>query len=126
MKIYNSLTKRKEEFIPLQGNDVKMYACGITVSVMLGGEYSCACTGAVNYQDVYKHKLIHYGNAAHSFRSESADHYIVKQADQICNSVLNHYRNGDRGEHFIKISVAEIIFQLKLLYISQESPISWS
>ena len=32
MKIYNSLTKRKEEFIPLQGNEVKMYACGITVS----------------------------------------------------------------------------------------------
>ena len=32
MKIYNSLTKRKEEFIPLQGNKVKMYACGITVS----------------------------------------------------------------------------------------------
>ena len=32
MKIYNSLTKRKEEFVPLQGNEVKMYACGITVS----------------------------------------------------------------------------------------------
>lgn len=32
MKIYNSLTKRKEEFIPLDGKKVKMYACGITVS----------------------------------------------------------------------------------------------
>ena len=32
MKIYNSLNKRKEEFIPLNGNEVKMYACGITVS----------------------------------------------------------------------------------------------
>lgn len=32
MKIYNSLTKKKEEFIPLEGNKVKMYACGITVS----------------------------------------------------------------------------------------------
>ncbi len=32
MKIYNSLTKRKEEFVPLNGNSVKMYACGITVS----------------------------------------------------------------------------------------------
>lgn len=32
MKIYNSLTKRKEEFVPLEGNKVKMYACGITVS----------------------------------------------------------------------------------------------
>ncbi len=32
MKIYNSLTKRKEEFIPLEAGKVKMYACGITVS----------------------------------------------------------------------------------------------
>ena len=32
MKIYNSLTKRKEDFAPLEGNKVKMYACGITVS----------------------------------------------------------------------------------------------
>ena len=32
MKIYNSLTKRKEEFVPIEGNKVKMYACGITVS----------------------------------------------------------------------------------------------
>ena len=32
MKIYNTLTRSKEEFIPLDGNKVKMYACGITVS----------------------------------------------------------------------------------------------
>ena len=32
MKIYNTLSGRKEEFIPLEGNAVKMYACGITVS----------------------------------------------------------------------------------------------
>ena len=32
MKIYNSLTRKKEEFIPLCGNKVNMYACGITVS----------------------------------------------------------------------------------------------
>ena len=32
MKIYNSYTKRKEEFTPLEEGKVKMYACGITVS----------------------------------------------------------------------------------------------
>ena len=32
MKIYNSFTKKKEEFVPLTENKVKMYACGITVS----------------------------------------------------------------------------------------------
>ena len=32
MKVYNTLTRRKEEFIPLDDGKVKMYACGITVS----------------------------------------------------------------------------------------------
>lgn len=32
MKIYNSLTRRKEEFSPIEPGKVKMYACGITVS----------------------------------------------------------------------------------------------
>lgn len=32
MKIYNTLSGQKEEFIPLHGNKVNMYACGITVS----------------------------------------------------------------------------------------------
>ena len=32
MKVYNSYTKRKEEFTPMNEGKVKMYACGITVS----------------------------------------------------------------------------------------------
>ncbi len=32
MKIYNTLSGAKEEFTPLNGNKVNMYACGITVS----------------------------------------------------------------------------------------------
>ena len=32
MKIYNTYTRRKEEFKPLEEGKVKMYACGITVS----------------------------------------------------------------------------------------------
>ena len=31
MRLYNSLTRQKDEFVPLNGKDVKMYACGITV-----------------------------------------------------------------------------------------------
>lgn len=31
MKIYNTLTKRKEEFVPLTEGKVKMYVCGPTV-----------------------------------------------------------------------------------------------
>ena len=32
IKFYNSLTRQKEDFVPLDGNNVKMYACGITPS----------------------------------------------------------------------------------------------
>ena len=32
MKFYNSLTRQKEEFVPLNKGKVKMYACGITPS----------------------------------------------------------------------------------------------
>ena len=32
IKIYNTLTGKKEEFVPINDNKVNMYACGITVS----------------------------------------------------------------------------------------------
>ena len=32
IKIYNTLSGKKEEFVPINGNKVNMYACGITVS----------------------------------------------------------------------------------------------
>lgn len=32
LKIYNVLNRKKEEFVPLEANKVKMYACGITAS----------------------------------------------------------------------------------------------
>ena len=31
MKITNSMTGKKEEFIPINKDEVKMYACGVTV-----------------------------------------------------------------------------------------------
>jgi len=31
LKLYNTLSKKKEEFVPLHGTEVKMYACGPTV-----------------------------------------------------------------------------------------------
>lgn len=31
MKLYNTLTRKKEEFVPLKPNEIKMYSCGPTV-----------------------------------------------------------------------------------------------
>ena len=30
LKIYNTLSQKKEEFIPIEKNKIKMYVCGIT------------------------------------------------------------------------------------------------
>jgi len=31
LKVYNTLTKKKEEFVPLKDNEVRMYVCGVTL-----------------------------------------------------------------------------------------------
>lgn len=31
LKLFNSLTRQKEEFIPLDGNNIQWYSCGPTV-----------------------------------------------------------------------------------------------
>ena len=31
MQIYNTLTRRREEFVPLKDKEVKIYVCGPTV-----------------------------------------------------------------------------------------------
>ena len=31
MKVYNTLTRKKEEFVPIEAGKVKMYSCGPTV-----------------------------------------------------------------------------------------------
>ncbi len=31
LRVYNTLTRKKEEFIPLRNKEVKMYVCGVTL-----------------------------------------------------------------------------------------------
>ncbi|MCH8960627.1 MAG: hypothetical protein IH820_04705 [Bacteroidetes bacterium] len=31
LKIYNTLSRKKEKFVPLKEGEVKIYACGVTV-----------------------------------------------------------------------------------------------
>ena len=106
MKIYNSLTKRKEEFIPLQAGKVKMYACGITVSgeAHIGHGYQALIydimrkylkksgydvTYARNYTDV-DDKII----AKSHETGIPADEYAKQMIENI-NSVMAKFRVDD-------------------------------
>ena len=57
MKIFNTLTRRKEEFVPLEEGKVKMYVCGPTV-----------------------YNLIHIGNARPMIIFTDVDDKIIKKA----------------------------------------------
>ncbi len=106
MKIYNSYTKKKEEFIPLEGKKVKMYACGITVSgeAHIGHGYQALIydimrkylkkagynvTYARNYTDV-DDKII----AKSHETGIPADEYAAKMIENI-NGVMTKFRVDD-------------------------------
>ena len=57
LKVYNTLTRKKEEFIPVEDNKVKMYVCGLTVQ-----NYSHLghMRGVINY-DVIRNYLEYKG-----------------------------------------------------------------
>jgi len=106
MKIYNSYTKRKEEFVPLEEGKVKMYACGITVSgeAHIGHGYQALIydimrkyleklgynvTYARNYTDV-DDKII----ARSAEVGIPADEYAEKMIEKI-NGVMSKLRVDD-------------------------------
>ena len=47
MKLYNTLTRQKEEFVPITPGEVKMYSCGPTVYnyFHVGNAFSICCAG---------------------------------------------------------------------------------
>lgn len=57
MKVYNTLSGKKENFVPINGNKVNMYACGITVS----GEAHIGHTYQALIYDIIRKFLIKEG-----------------------------------------------------------------
>ena len=80
MKLYNTLTKQKEEFIPLEEGKVKMYVCGPTV-----------------------YNLIHIGNARPMIIFDTARRYMEYKGYEV-NFVSNF---TDVDDKIIKKSVEE-------------------
>lgn len=80
MKIYNTLTRKKEEFVPLESGKVKMYVCGPTV-----------------------YNLIHIGNARPMICFDTARRYMEYKGYEV-NYVSNF---TDVDDKIIKKAIEE-------------------
>ncbi len=79
MKVYNTLTRKKEEFIPLEKNKVKMYVCGPTV-------YNYIHVGNARPYvifDAFRRFLIHKGyDVTYVQNFTDVDDKIIKKANE--------------------------------------------
>lgn len=94
MKLYNTLSKQKEEFIPLEEGKVKMYVCGPTV-----------------------YNFIHIGNARPMIVFDTVRRYFEYKGYDV-NYVSNF---TDVDDKIIKVIVSWLTASKKLPY-SFEKP----
>lgn len=107
INIYNSITRKKEEFLPLKEGHVSMYVCGPTVYGHAHlGHARCAVTFDIIHRYFrflgYKVKLVrNYTDVGHlEFDADSGDDKIQKKAQQeqvdpleIVQKYINSYRS---------------------------------
>ena len=79
MKVYNTLTRKKEEFVPLEDNKVKMYACGPTVYnlIHIGNARPMICFDTVRRYLEYKGYDVNYVS-----NFTDVDDKIIKKANE--------------------------------------------
>ena len=92
MKIYNSMTRQKEDFIPLNGKDVKMYACGITV-------YDLSHIG-------HARQAIVYSMIADYLRYRGYNVTYVRNYTDVDDKIIN--RANDLGKNALDFSKEQI------------------
>jgi cysteinyl-tRNA synthetase len=79
LRVTNTLTGRKEDFLPLEGKEVKMYVCGPTVygDIHIGNARS-----AVNF-DVIRKYLLHSGyRVLYVVNITDVDDKIIQRASE--------------------------------------------
>lgn len=89
MKIYNSMTGKKEEFKPIDGNNVKMYACGVTV-------YDLSHIGharqAIVYAMIADYLRYRGYNVKYVRNYTDVDDKIIKRANELGKDALEFSR----------------------------------
>ena len=91
MKIYNTLTKSKEEFVPLEEGKVKMYVCGPTVynDIHIGNARPMIVFDTVRRYFEYKGYDVNYVS-----NFTDVDYKIIKKANEegvTCQEITERY-----------------------------------
>ncbi len=108
MKIYNTLTGRKQEFKPLEEGKVKMYACGITVS----GEAHIGHAYQALIYDIIRKYLEKKGFAVTYARNYTdVDDKIIAKSNQ----------TGIPADIYAENMIKEIDFQMNRLAVGEPS-----
>ena len=106
MKIYNSMTRQKEEFIPADGKNVKMYACGITV-------YDLSHIGharqAIVYSMIADYLRYRGYNVRYVRNYTDVDDKIIKRANELGKNALD----------FSKEQIKETEIDMENLHVSK-------
>ncbi len=85
MHIYNSLTKKREELVPLQGRTINMYSCGVTVY----DQCHIGHARSLYTFDVIRHYLQYRGYKVNFVRN------ITDVDDKIINKAMELKRTSD-------------------------------
>ncbi len=88
LQIYNSLTRKKEQFTPIEGNKVKMYVCGNTV-------YDHSHLGHAS-------TMVAFDVVARYLRAKGYDLTYVRNITDIDDKIIN--RAAENGEYFTELS----------------------
>lgn len=104
MKIYNSMTRRKEEFVPLEEGKVKMYACGITV-------YDLSHIG-------HARQAITYSMIAEYLRFRGYEVKYVRNYTDVDDKIINRANLlGKNPLDFSKEQIVEAEIDMKNLHV---------
>lgn len=90
MKIYNTLTRQKEDFEPIKENQVKMYACGVTVYDLCHIGHACQ---AIIYDIIRKYFQYKGFDVTYVRNYTDVDDKIINKAKSLGISALTHAQN---------------------------------
>ena len=94
LKVYNTLTRKREEFIPLRNKEVRMYVCGVT----LYDELHLGHTRAAVVFDVIRRYLKYKGYKVNYVTNfTDVDDKMIERAELLGVSIF------DLAEKFIKL-----------------------